>query len=133
MRRRPRRHPPRLAERGRVDWAAANAAVHGDKKLLDEICRALLEESPRLLTALRQTIAAGDAPGLRRAAHTLKSCVSYFGAKAAFEAAYRLEAQARDSVPEGAAAAAAELDSQVRQVLAEVARSMQDNAGSQST
>jgi len=107
---------------GVVDWAVAKEAVHGDEQLLSEVCRALLEETPRLLAALRQAVEAGDAVALRRTAHTIKSSVGYFGAKAAFDLAYQIEQQALNSESQISAASLAELESQMERILTEVAR-----------
>jgi len=124
--------PADAAVAGTVDWAVAKAAVHGDEQLLGDVCRALLEESPRLLAALRQSIAAGSAESLRRAAHTLKSAVGYFGAQEAFDLAYQIERQALTAECQVSAATLTELEQCIERVLAEVARyarSGQENGG----
>jgi PAS domain S-box-containing protein len=105
-----------------VDWGVAKDAVHGDERLLGEVCRALLEESPRLLAAMRQAIETGDGEALRRAAHTIKSSAGYFGAQAAFDRAFQIESQSQHFDPRTAAEAVADLENQMEQILAEVAR-----------
>jgi PAS domain S-box-containing protein len=112
-----------------VDWAVAKEVVHGDEHLLAEVARALLEESPRLLQTMRQAIAAGDGESLRRAAHTLKSCVGYFGAKRAFDRAYQIESLARDAALASAREPLADLETQMELVLSEVARYMRSGKG----
>ena len=47
-----------------------------------------------MMDDIRGNIEATDDVGLRRAAHTLKGSLGYFGAQAAFELAYRLEKMA---------------------------------------
>jgi HPt (histidine-containing phosphotransfer) domain-containing protein len=55
------------------------------------------EDYPSMLTAIRDTIAAGDAPGLRRSAHALKGMVGNFGARAIARTAFVLEEMGRRS------------------------------------
>jgi CheY-like chemotaxis protein len=74
-----------------MDWSAALATVGGDHRLLGEIVDAFLQECPRLLEQVREAISKKDAATLRRAAHTLKASMRYFGAKGAFDHAGRLE------------------------------------------
>ena len=70
------------AESETMDWNEVLKAARGDRKLLGTIVAAALDELPRLLAAIREAIAAGDATGLRLSAHTLKGSVQYFGAAA---------------------------------------------------
>jgi signal transduction histidine kinase/HPt (histidine-containing phosphotransfer) domain-containing protein len=76
-------------------FAAALKAVDGDAALLQEIARAFLAESPRLLEQIEGAIADTDAPLLHRAAHTIKGGLRLFGADAAYELACRLEGLGR--------------------------------------
>jgi HPt (histidine-containing phosphotransfer) domain-containing protein len=72
-----------------------------------ELVDTFLDEAPRMLQALRDALAAGDAGAFRRAAHSLKSNGQTFGALA-------LGARAREielgGLPVSAAAGAALLD-----------------------
>jgi PAS domain S-box-containing protein len=86
-----------------LDRAAALAGVGGDANLLAELARLTLAEAPGWLADARAALAAGDAPRLRRAAHTVKGGVGHFAAAAASEAAARLEAAARAGDLAGAA------------------------------
>jgi PAS domain S-box-containing protein len=65
----------------------------------DEILRELMElfrvEGPKQMEEIRQKKAAGDMPGLARAAHTLKGSVAIFAAQAACDAALRIENMGR--------------------------------------
>src|SRR5262249_35633191 len=74
-------------------WNRATALdrIGGDEKLLNDLCHIFLEESPKLLLALRQALEDGDAEGVMRAAHSLKGETSYLGAVGASEAARQLE------------------------------------------
>ena len=55
-----------------------------------------LRDAPGLVTAIREGQAAGDADGVRRAAHTLKSNAATFGATDLAERSRRLEHAAAD-------------------------------------
>ena len=74
-----------------MDVAAALARVDGDRGFLGEMARMFLEESPDLLTQVRQAVAASDAAALVAPAHTLKNWAGNFVAPAAFEAVAELE------------------------------------------
>jgi hypothetical protein len=49
-----------------------------------------------MLDAIQAAVASGDAPSLKRAAHTLKGAVGYFTHGPVYEAALRLESAGRD-------------------------------------
>jgi PAS domain S-box-containing protein len=78
-----------------VDWPAALAAVEGDQALLRAVVEAFLEESPRLMAAIRQAGRNGDADALYRAAHTLQGALRHFAEGPAFHDACRLEQMGR--------------------------------------
>ena len=56
-----------------------------------ELVATFLEEAPQMLAELRAALAAGDAQGFRRAAHSLKSNSNTFGALRLGEMARELE------------------------------------------
>jgi two-component system sensor histidine kinase/response regulator len=74
-----------------LDRLTALARVDGDANLLGELAGLFLAESARLLSAVEEAVACGDAKALEHAAHALKSSVGNFAAHAAFQAAARLE------------------------------------------
>jgi two-component system, sensor histidine kinase and response regulator len=74
-----------------IDGQHLREVVGGDPDLLQVLLDAFLAEAPQQLAAVRQALQAGDAPTLRRAAHTLKGSAGYFGARPVIEAAYQLE------------------------------------------
>ncbi|HET9325996.1 MAG TPA: response regulator [Candidatus Eisenbacteria bacterium] len=78
-----------------ADVAAARAAMlqhlGGDVALASELAHIFLEDHAALLARIEDAIPAGDAEGLRVAAHTLKGAVGNFGATRAAAAALRLE------------------------------------------
>jgi HPt (histidine-containing phosphotransfer) domain-containing protein len=87
----------------RVDWRVALQAVQQDQNLLREVVEAFLEEYPRLLAELQTGLSTGNAAVTRRAAHTLKGSLRYFGAQRGCEAAQRLEELSRqERLEEGA-------------------------------
>ena len=87
-----------------LDRDAVLDRVGGDESLLKEITDIFLSEYPVLLAEIREAIQRRDATKLEQCAHTLKGCVSNFGADAATSAAYELEMLARrkslDEAPE---------------------------------
>jgi HPt (histidine-containing phosphotransfer) domain-containing protein len=58
---------------------------------LRELTEVFLTDCPKWLIDLRKAAAAGNAVDLRRAAHTIKGAVGYFGADEAGAAADRLQ------------------------------------------
>jgi CheY-like chemotaxis protein/HPt (histidine-containing phosphotransfer) domain-containing protein len=78
-----------------VDKAALLSHVGDDWTLVGEIIRLFLDDYPRLMAEIRQSIDQRNAAALMRAAHTLKGAVGNFAAKAACEATLRLEMMGR--------------------------------------
>jgi len=78
------------------DWSTALATVQGSEALLREIIEAFLEETPRQVDAIHKALAESDAATLRRAAHTIKGALRYFGAQKAFDLASQVETLAHD-------------------------------------
>ena len=76
-----------------MPWSRAEALerLGGDEDLFRELCRIFLEESPRLLEALRQAIRAGSPEVIKRAAHSLKAEVGCLGASRAAKLAREIE------------------------------------------
>jgi len=101
---------------GQWDWSVALATVQGSEELLREILAAFLEETPRQLSSIERALAASDAALLRRAAHTIKGAVRYFGADRAFDLALRLETLAHNGELSQAAAAAEELQEELARI-----------------
>lgn len=82
-----------------------------------ELIATFFEEAPAMLAELRGALAAGDAPGFRRAAHSLKSNAITFGALALGSMARALEI---DGLPANAAPLAA-LEAEYARVAAALA------------
>ena len=85
------------------DRAMAMECVGDDEGLLREILGLFLDDCPRLLGELDAAIRSGDAPALRRAAHTIKGTAGHFGAAGVVAAALRLEAAGHAGSCAGAA------------------------------
>jgi PAS domain S-box-containing protein len=103
-----------VASRGPLDMTAALAGVMGDWQLLAKLAELFLAECPRWMTEMRAAVAGGDPPRLQLSAHTLKGGVATFTARAAYEAALRLEKMGRagdlSAAPEALAALAQEIE-----------------------
>lgn len=77
------------------DRSAALERIGGDEELLQEIADLFLEEYPVLIKEIRNAVASRNAESLERSAHSLKGSVANFEARAAMEAAFRLESMGR--------------------------------------
>jgi CheY-like chemotaxis protein len=98
------------------DWEAALEHLGGDRRLLRTLIQAFLSELPRWLADIRQAIAQGNAANLKRAAHNIKGSTGHFGARAAFEAAQKLEMVGRSGILTGADEASANLEAELQQL-----------------
>lgn len=78
-----------------LDRELALSRIGGDLELLQEIALLFLSDSGRMLDEIHKAVAAHNAGALDRAAHTLKGCVSNFGAQTLYEAALALERMGR--------------------------------------
>jgi CheY-like chemotaxis protein len=91
--------------------------VDGDQELLKEVTGLFLEDTPRLMAEVRNSIARADDKALELSAHTLKGSVSNFGALLAYEAALSLEQMGRNGDFARAAEVFAQLEQQMEQLL----------------
>ncbi len=105
-----------------ADLDAALARVGGDLDLLKGIAAIFLEECPEALAAIRRAIEAGDARALAAAAHSLKGSVSNFGARAAHDAALRLEQMGRAGDLSDAGGVLAQLERALEELNARLSR-----------
>ena len=78
-----------------LDRELALSRVGGDLQLLQEIAQLFLEDSARMLSEIRSAVQERHAQHLDRSAHTLKGCVSSFGAQRLYEAALTMERMGR--------------------------------------
>jgi HPt (histidine-containing phosphotransfer) domain-containing protein len=88
----------------------------GDRELLRELVQLFLVDQPRGLAALREALAAGSPATLAAAAHRLKGALAIVGARAAHDAALRLEALGRQGSLVGAEQACALLHAELERV-----------------
>ena len=79
-----------------INRAEVMERVGGDMELLAEMTELFLEDCPRLLSRIRDSIGCHDNAALEHSAHTLKGSVSNFAAASAFEAAFKLEKMGGD-------------------------------------
>jgi PAS domain S-box-containing protein len=105
-----------------IDWAHALQTVRGDRGLLRSIVEAFLDECPQLTDNLRGAVAAQDGKSLQIAAHALKGAIRYFGARAAYDSAFRLENMGREGTLEGAADVLASFERELTRVVAPLKR-----------
>lgn len=77
--------------RRNLDLDIALSHVDGDKELLAELAALFLQDYPRLLEEIRDSILKVDFLGLERGAHTLKGRLAFFGIQRVREMALRLE------------------------------------------
>ena len=90
--------------------------VNGDRELLSDLIQAFLDESPGLLSSLKEALSQDDAETFRTAAHTLKGSLRYLGAEEAFEVAFRLEKLPKENRLGEAGPELAKLDALVAQI-----------------
>jgi PAS domain S-box-containing protein len=109
-----------------VDWTEALEVTRRNPELLKSLIAAELEESPRLMAAIRDAVAKGDRSQLRLAAHTLKGSVRYFGAEQLFQSAARLEELAQAGKPEEIGAIQHSLERQMEMVIAALRRRLDE-------
>jgi CheY-like chemotaxis protein len=74
-----------------IDLTEALESVEGDHDLLSEMVRAFLEDSPRMMSAIREAIRCREPRALQQAAHGLKGSMLAVGARTGSERASELE------------------------------------------
>ena len=74
-----------------MDLDVALSHVDGDRALLAELADLFLQDYPRLIEEMRDSIARSDFMGLERGAHTLKGRLAFFGIQRIRDMALDLE------------------------------------------
>jgi HPt (histidine-containing phosphotransfer) domain-containing protein len=92
-----------------------SSMLGGEFNYLVELIDSFLEDAPQLLSELDQFVASGDAAGIRRVAHSLKSNGADFGATTFSNLCKELEMMGKEGMVEGA-------DDLLSQVAVEYAR-----------
>jgi CheY-like chemotaxis protein/HPt (histidine-containing phosphotransfer) domain-containing protein len=93
------------------------ARLGGDESLARELAGLFVSECPRMMSAVRDSVASGDAEAVRKAAHALKGSIANFTEGAAMQAAFLLEQIGREGRPQDAAAALAMLEREVEELV----------------
>jgi PAS domain S-box-containing protein len=81
---------------GGVPWAKVLADFSGDQQLLGDVLETMLEETPKLIASLEQSIAAGKIEDAHRHAHTLKGTLRILHVTPLIELAEALETAAHN-------------------------------------
>jgi CheY-like chemotaxis protein len=92
-----------------------------DKALLAEMIGLFREESARMLSAIRNSVLAGDAAALARSAHALNGSVGNFGLSESLDSARALERMGREGVLAGASERFTMLEAQVARLEVDLA------------
>jgi len=114
--------------KGVVDRAALLSRLEGDASLLTEIVGLFLQTAPRLMRDLKQALTSKDAGKLERAAHTLKGAVANFGARPAFEAAFKMEQHGQRGDLAAARKAWASVEKEMARLKKELERLAEEHA-----
>jgi len=105
-----------VAAEGVFDRAAALMRVEGDTLLLLEIIEVFLDDSPRLLSRIREALKREDLKSLEQVAHSLKGSVGNFCAPDAYAAALKVEKIGREGNVEKAQEAWIALERAIEQL-----------------
>ncbi|HVL50633.1 MAG TPA: response regulator, partial [Actinomycetota bacterium] len=103
-----------------IDPAAISrlvASYNDDRDLIAEVAGTFIESAPELLEAIKDGLLRADAPGVRVAAHTLKSNAATFGAGELAASSRDLEHLAREGDLDGAGPLVQSIEAQVPQVI----------------
>ena len=92
--------------------------IGGDKDALAELVQSFLDEAPKLLDKLSKAAQTGDADGIRRAAHTIKSSGNDFGAATLAALSRDLEERGKTGEVSDAAARASQIRQEYEQTEA---------------
>lgn len=106
---------------GAIDRETALSTCGGDLPALQAVAEAFLNECPELVRGVREAVAAGDGPTLHRAGHTIKGALTIFGARAAYDAAQRIETLGRSNNLADAAETLADLERELERVTHDLA------------
>lgn len=79
-----------------LDREIALSRVGGDLDLLKEIAQLFLDDAERMLREIEKAVKSKEPQAIDHSAHTLKGCVSNFGAIRLYESAFSLEKMGRN-------------------------------------
>ena len=100
------------------DLSEAMKSVNGDQDLFNEIAGLFLESAAANMASIQEGIVRSDATAVERAAHSLKGSVANFGARRAFDAAYRLERMGKEGKLKEAQSARSDLEKELEALKA---------------
>ena len=115
-----------MTETAMIDRGVLNGllgSLDGDLDFLAELLQTYFDDSPRQIAAMQAAAMTGDAEGLRRAAHTLKSNSANLGALALSAKCKDLEMMGKVGVLDGAVDKIAVVAADYAQVRAALATS----------
>jgi two-component system, sensor histidine kinase and response regulator len=95
-------------------FAGALERLGGDKVLFRDLVGFFIEDAPRLLRAIYEGLAMGNAINVQRAAHSLRSLAANFDAEEATCFAASIEQMAARGDLHGVPAAAAQLENEIQ-------------------
>ena len=110
--------PPRPPASDEFDHAALLTVANGDLELARELADIFLATSPTLLAEIHGAVARADGDTLERAAHSMKSAISYFANADGINAAARLEQMGCTGELASAVTVAAALERNVERLVA---------------
>ena len=93
------------------------ARVGGEADIARELVGLFINECPRMLEAIRSSVASGSAQEIRRSAHLLKGSVSNFTETGAAAAAFELEIIGREERVHDAPGALSRLEAELEALL----------------
>jgi len=96
------------------------ARLGGDEELARQLVTLFLDECPRMMAEVRDSVAQGTPELVRRAAHAFKGSVSNFLAEGPTVTAYALETIGRDGRTADAPAVLARLEIEVDALVAQL-------------
>ncbi len=118
----PAAEPPKAVSGPAWSPAATIDRLGGDESLARQLVTLFLAEYPKLLSALRDSLASGNADDVRRAAHAAKGCIANFVAGGPQATAFEIEQLGA----EGRLADAAPLLARLEHEVAAVVLNMQE-------
>jgi two-component system, sensor histidine kinase and response regulator len=107
------------------DHAASLRRMGNDNDLFGEMADLLKTDAPALLQVLKSAHQSGDAPGMQRAAHTLKGLAANFSAERAVAAAAEAERLAKAQQCAGMPAAIISLEESLDELIAALAPTLE--------
>lgn len=110
----------------RIDWSELEELLSCGPDEMSAFVQLMMTETPKMMADIQAAINACDYKLLRRAAHTLKGSVSYFGVPSLTQAALAVETEARAESMEAITARMADLEQEVARFLEALANGPTD-------